>query len=632
MKRERLRVYITICLVISICSCGESFFSPETGSLNEIAVLSLANGGTIEVGENLSFQITSTAEDEKPDRLLVNLYSSDGEQLGTLSNSSFALNEPLSLNLFDTLETGRYTVEFLLYSDSVMISEKKMTFFYVREQYGITGIESFPPVIFPGATVLLTALLTVPESSNPYLRWTINDTVIAKGTIREGLNKILWSAPEEEGIFTVRIELFPIEPPGTDDFPFESDIFMDVELFVTKAGKPSNKRLKPADSYYALYHFEGDLFDSGKGSPPVIEDKYRGGATPIGEPELITTDEDFGYALKPGEGFMITENILPVKEGRLTPFTLSLGLLLEPDQEGKNIIRISSLDNLFSLAVYIDKDGTFFAGLQSGMKEVFIPSKINVNLLQKRFLLSLSFIPIEKTLKALWFLDGIQMGDFTVNDINLEIMTSGETIIGGENGIGGIIDECGVYFRDPQGRAAINPDLYEDAIRQLYDDNTLFAQGFDGLYLPEDVVVEGDDRIDTGKLFLTTSLSIVISPLNIQYEDVSIIVRYAEPVHDNSKISLFWEGSDTPFIDSFSNGQVAAGGELQSFRLKNNGNSFYIKVSSFGRKAVFVNEEKPVDVAIGKPSKKPERMILKIINNDDEAVVIDSITVLKNRE
>jgi hypothetical protein len=635
MKRKRCPILVFLFLMVFIISCGESFFSPENKLINDVTILSPENGGTIEQGETLFFEVSSTDEDEKPDKLSINLYSSGGELIGTLENASFALNEQLSLDLFNTLDTGQtgqYTIEFILFSGQKVLSEKKMTFFYTKEKYGITGIESFPPVIFPGATVLLTAFLSIPEESNPYVRWTIDEKLIARGYMSEGVNKILWSAPEEEGVFTVRIELFPTGPIGIDDFLFSSENYMDVELFVTETGKPSTKRLYPSESYYSLFHFEGDLYDSGKGSPPVIEEKYRGVASPIGTPELITTDEDFGYYCEADEGFRIPESIVPVKDGILKPFTISCGLLLEPEQEGKNIIQIRSLDNLFSLTIYIENDGTVFAKIQSGMKEVFIPSKINSYALEKRFLLSLSIIPLEKTLNTMWFLDGIPMGDFTVNDINLEIITSGVTIIGGENGINGIIDELGVYFKDSLERYTINPNLYQDAIRYLYDDNTLFAEGFDGLYIPENVQVEGDDIIDIGRLILKTSLSIVISPVSVYYEEVSIIIDYDQPVHEKAKVSFFWEGGDTPFMDVFSNGQISPGGQLSSVLLKNIVNSLYIKLSSYGSRVTFVNEEEPVNVSIKRPLQNSQRIIMKIINNDDRPIVIDSITVLKNRE
>ena len=206
MKKELFFPILIICFVFLITSCGESFLlSDGNRNENDIDIISLSSGGVIEKGETLTFQVISSDEEEKPDKLEINLYTIFGDRIGKLENTSFALNEDLSLNLFESLSTGEYTLEFILYLGSEVLCEEEITFFFTEEEFLILGIESFPPVIFPGATVLLTSTISIPDNADSFLRWTVDEEVITSGLVGDGVDKILWSVPEEEGVYTVLI-------------------------------------------------------------------------------------------------------------------------------------------------------------------------------------------------------------------------------------------------------------------------------------------------------------------------------------------------------------------------------------------------------------------------------------------
>lgn len=600
---------------------------------NNILNISLSSGDIVKKGETLSFRVISTDEAESPDKLEINLYSTYGERIGRLENTSFALNQELTLDLFESLDTGFYTLEFILYSGSNVLSEEQISFFYIVEEYAILGIESFPPVVFPGATVLLTTTIFIPENSDPYLRWTVDEKVITRGLMSEGIDKILWSVPKEEGVYTVKVELFPVSPDGTDDFSFSSKIFMDVQLYVSESSLPPSRHLEPEESYYSLYHFDGNLLDTAKGRHDMDSGEKPMEAENIGQPQLITVEEDFGYYIDSYSGFRINECILPVVDGELKPFTISLGLELDPVQQGKNILICKTYDNLFVLSIYIDTESSIYARIRSGSKEVIIPSNINTFTVEHRFLISLSILPVDGSLFAMWFLDGIQTNTLSFDDMDIEISTDGETIIGGENGFAGVIDECGVYYIDELGRYTINPGLYEYAIQQMYGDDSIFAEGFDGIYPPGSLEIGQEDKIISGRLMLATSLTATFSSINLSETDLTIIVTFDSPVPEEGRISLFWPDrnpdENTPFLDLSGSGTVLIPGGNPPLVLENLDQSFHVKIENRGTVLSFPGEEID-DIKVRSSLHDPGKILLTINNNTDTPIIIDSITVLKD--
>ncbi|MBN2440968.1 MAG: hypothetical protein JXJ04_06470 [Spirochaetales bacterium] len=650
--RNNLFFYLNAMIItFFLISCGESFLLSEGDDKeNDIQILSLSPGGVIEKGETLSFKVLSSSEEDKPDKLEINLYSIFGDRIGKLENTTFALNEELSLNLFQSLNTGEYNLEFILYIGNTVLSEKEISFFYTEEEFNILGIESFPPVVFPGATVLLSTTISIPEDSDPFLRWTVDEKVITRGLVSEGADKILWSVPVEEGVYSVKVELFPTSPERSDNFPFASEIFMDVELYVSESSTPPSRYLFPEDSYYSLYHFNGNLIDTAKGRYLSPNSDKRMEATPIGEPQLITVDEDFGYYIDSYSGFRINECILPVIKGELKPFTISLGLDLDPAQKNKNILISKTFDNLFTLTIYIGPESYIYATIQSGSKEIIIPSNINTYAIEYRFVMSLSIQPPEKSadpvknksLTAIWYLDGIQTNILSFDDITLKITSDGETIIGGEEGFAGVIDELGVYFIDENKRYSINPNMYENAIKQMYGVNYVYAQGFDGIYVPSSIQVEGDDTIKNGKLALESSLSIALPAINTINEDFKIIIDFTPPLPENGFISLYRKNEITPFLEIATSGLLitpmiqtyisgADDGETEKTptSLKNIAHSFYVKISNRGRIVSFPGE-KLGEIAMRSSGKERDEVILKIRNDDKDPIIIDSITVVQD--
>ncbi len=516
MKTSGIFLLILLSLIIS---CSGYFFGPGDEELYSLEILSLSNGSTLQKGEPVFFSINTPENNEPPSHLDINLYSSDGEKIAGLSmdNDEIAADEP-NLKLENlNLETGLYEIEFILYGPDTVLVERRLLFFYIEGVYAIQGVEASLPVIFPGAKVLLIANVEAPENSDPYIRWKQNQVVLANGSLKDGLDRIYWSAPEEEGIYSLTVELFPVLPPSDTDYDFISSTLMDMELYVSSSAKSDND-LAPQESYFSLLHLNGTLADTGMFIPN--NEKGRIDAEEQGILEPVAREGNLGYRIANSSGFLIPRFILPVEDGRLQPFSLSLGLILESLNENARLIRIVSEvsgENDFSLELYLDEENGEFAPaalMNLHSLEIQIPSGISHLDTGKRYLLTLSLVPAvdAQSFELVWHLDGIEYKRLPF-DIPLDgFSTDGTTRIGGEGGFNGILDELGVYYRNSEGEPSSDTNLFFSRMKQKYGVRLVYANGFDGgRFDPENhVTIEGEASVRSGKLELPASSELQI--------------------------------------------------------------------------------------------------------------------------
>ena len=96
----------------------------------------------------------------------------------------------------------------------------------------------------------------------------------------------------------------------------------------------------------------------------------------IGNPLFVSEGDHFVYRLERSSDIKYPRVILPVKEGLLRPFTLSLSLLLEDLNAGRDILSSDFPDNLFTFRLYLDREGLPAASIIGSGREVHLPSGI----------------------------------------------------------------------------------------------------------------------------------------------------------------------------------------------------------------------------------------------------------------
>ena len=449
---------------------------------SDLEINSLPDGQVVAPGSALPLELSSRDAGSHGDlEVEVSLTSPTGAAVWKHEPlSSPAVNEDLALALPD-LPAGQYQLEIVVLSRGEQLRKRVSSLFIARDSYAISGIKSFPPVITTGSTVLLKAELAVPEGSDPYLRWTWKGQGHRPGPALGGAAQALWSAPAEEGVYSIHLELFPSAPATGADFTFSSSLIQSTDLYVTAGAHLARGDLTPEKSYWSLLHLQGNLADAGAGAKPGKSD-----ASLIGSPQVVQVADGFGYRLDGRSGIAIPWLILPVEAGALAPFTITMGITPESFDAAQTILAVTAVEDALSLLITVDPAGRAPAALltTAGHPGLAIPWQGPELPLGRRSVVSLSVTPNATGIRAAWFLDGVQVSRLAAAIPLGLLKPEGKAVLGGEKGFVGIVDELGVFSRDDQGRASTDPDLFARAARAAHGDSLVLASGFDGPFLP----------------------------------------------------------------------------------------------------------------------------------------------------
>lgn len=622
-----------VCLagIALLGSCSGEFSLLSTGVMEPQALIeTIPNGRIVSPGSTVPLAVRIPAEMETagtaPDSMLVELRTAESTLIAstTLSEDVLLAEQIPPLALPRAVEDGLYTFIFKLYNGPTLAQENSVMFFITNETYSLGGITSYPPSLYPGATGILEALLgDIPESSDPFLVWKTGDEPFAYGPVREGFSEVEWAAPKTEGVYRVRLELYPTAPSDGTLFPFTSPLYIDTEIFVTKKPPESGTELSDGTQYAHLFHFRGDLRNEGTGTPSEPDP-----GTVFGRPGFAKSTDIFGYAFDGASGFSFPASLLPVHDGTLQPFTLELRLkalaqrarppqggltgqragtetrlvlgnpaagfedrptvtggteagsdldplkALQPDDSsaairsgtgtsggaplgitsGERDILVSTADGgefTFRLLALPDGRPVITVGSRSGA----VRSELALPVLaagSPAAGLAVSVVPVGEALSVLWFVDGRAVQtDRLVFDPS-PIPADGTTWVGSD-GYGtdfiGIIDELGLYTRDELGRPSPHAGLFRESRQKLYGRDLVFADGFDGLYLPDWTRGVSGIALLPGTLVLQPGASVT---LPAALPDVPMVLELTLPADSvpSGVIEIVPPGSEAGTADS----------------------------------------------------------------------------------
>jgi hypothetical protein len=561
----KLPVYVLVsALVLGSCS-DLSMFTPSVEESVGVKILSLSEGDFLRSGDSVDFLIQTEDQSTKPVLLEIALIDQSGQSVWNTSIDSPLTDEELELILPD-LESGQYTIEFTVHGEGGSVEKKQRSFFYIAGEYKILGITSYPPTIMAGHESVIEADLQYPDGGNPYIRWSQDDTILATGPVSEGFHRITWAAPEEEGVYSIRVEMFPVPPPAGRNFSFSSFLSLTAKLYVSAESILTEDELVPEESYYSLFHLNGSLANTGVLGTEAVQKEARS----VGDASLSTEGGIMGYKLGAGGGILYPLNVLPILNGKLPPCTVTFKLIPAGKSEGQVLLSVSDQAGKFRFRMFFDNDGQLVATL--GYREILLSLPSNIYKLEENlhYRLDLSLVPVESGLQALWFLDGEQTASVTVTPLPSDLPADGETTIAGENGFAGTITEFGVYFRDEFNRPSVDPGIYKEAMTRKYGRLLVLAEGFEGMYLPDPngwrLEPADEAYLRGGQLILTDSSSLTLPYFELGKTDTAFTVEFFGEVPVGSTVALQWEGAEEPFLVVDPTGEIRSVEESKQAR------------------------------------------------------------------
>jgi len=525
-----IRFFQALVIIFSLVfiSCGDNnLLMTLSDSENAVKVKTSINSGVVldpDLNESIDISLEYDETVVIPVKLEISFLDKQGVEIGEPQLiEGDALNKPLpSISLASPSES-QYSIRLRVFdNDEIIIKEEIVPFFYSRENLSIRGLTPYPNVFTPGGQGLIFIDADGPDGS--WVRWSIDNEIIAEGYFHEYEEGFIWKAPLLEGVYGLRMELFPEEPLYTKNgtFSFVSPIKSELEVFVTSVRENNPMDLYPPESYSTLIHFTGLVSDEGT--------NFNNIGT-IGFPVIKRQEDKFGYYLHNGSGYILDGNVLPVIDNTLLPFSITFAYNIDSKQMDASFLRIAD-DHKSLFLIKTDSSGFIVSEFFQSKAYLKYSTKISP---EKYNEITLSVIPVDGFITFLWYGDGSLLSSKTFEFINNIPVGNFKTIISGENGFEGLLDEFGVFTKDEKARNNVDNFIFSrKSYRKYNSDKIIAAYGFDGLF-PDDSAL----NISEGSLILNYQSVFEILETDINFSYLYIDIDF-ERISEDTELKIIF--------------------------------------------------------------------------------------------
>jgi hypothetical protein len=453
--KNRFFSIIAFIFVLSIfASCGDGNDYLSSADRYEMDFNSIVNGEVMVrsaqagAGTFCFFKIRGS-ENPNPDlTLTTELYNSAGDLVARHKKIGPTVNADSPIELSSQLAQGQYEISLNLTRGATLLASARRSFFLVNQPLSIQGILSFPLVISPSHTALLIADIDAPAAGlDPYLKWTQGPKVLARGRLRDGYDQILWESPDEDGVYSVEVEVYPFPPSQRDDFAFVSPVKAAAELY-TSSKDESKPALRSTTLKYNLFDvYISALRERERVRRGLTAVENASAAPQLRQPAPVILGEAIGMKFDGQTGFACPELIVPIRAKTIDPFTLSLGITVEGETAGRRIFNLATQDGSLNLEYAFNENAELILRLKTKSSEYVFPSGIDKLQPSLRSLIEFSVAPVNGRTRITWKLNGAVISQ-SEKLITLDPGDrKGWTVIGGENSLRCAIDTLDVTLQ-----------------------------------------------------------------------------------------------------------------------------------------------------------------------------------------
>ncbi|MDR1325035.1 MAG: hypothetical protein LBK00_03250, partial [Treponema sp.] len=239
------------------------------------------------------------------------------------------------------LAIGQYLLVFQVIGvRSVLYQQERLFYFLGDADFDFNDIHRYLPggasiahLAPPGVAVMFEAQLNFDERLDPYIVWYNSKKRIGEGRVADGLNRLIWTVPQQTGFQTIRAEVFPFEPAQKI-----SGETKELSLAVSLKSKNSGYFVEDVRRFVCWYQFQNNLIDAVQPKSDQNHLVVDGGASRI--PRWLPVADIYGLVLGPRDRYLL-------------PLSLPLSTEEEKEQEkqgvGELLLHIKPL-----------RDGTIF--------------------------------------------------------------------------------------------------------------------------------------------------------------------------------------------------------------------------------------------------------------------------------
>ena len=528
-----IKKIVLLLIIFTLFSCADPAVL-EDGS-DSVMLYSVRDGGLLSYGSPLPVTLSFNEENGDFNTLEIFLYSDDGNMIAseTVSKESFEKNVKREVVLPDNLEKGVYHVRFTLLSSGRITEEITRSFFYDKDLYRIINVKSFPPDPVPGEGFTLKTDYTAPEGSNPFFRWSVDGKVVGEGFADEKGNIVTLDSPLGEGIVPVVVEMLPYKPSDRYFKQFVSFFNAETSVFISEKNRQRLNELSGEDSYRILFHFRGDLSDSG-----FVLSEDGGGNAEIsvsGEPEPDFKNSIYGYSFTPSDSVTVPYMAFPFRGSHLSMSTVRARFL--PDYEKMffgdyvlseyPLLSTASSSGDFRVDIGVSGRNIYYADIKAPYGSFRSTSEYFSYHGNEITDLAVFFYPGLNSTDLVWVVNGVTLKKEKIPFSLSSSDTGGYTRIGG---LYALLDEAGIYVRDSDGNDSVESTLFRDYMKKVYNGDFVFADGFDMNGSGDNYAEKGRGVFESGFLKLSPSSEILVcenialsDPVEIRTEGEAVI-------------------------------------------------------------------------------------------------------------
>ncbi|MBN2509124.1 MAG: hypothetical protein JXB03_02565 [Spirochaetales bacterium] len=523
---QRFSYYLLLVLsAVGFLSCTNGAISGSAIDSGVVDIVTVQQGIILSEGQKVPMTLMFNPDMVRPSEIEVELKMASGEVIDSVIIPYSDNLVPFELS---RLENGTYVLNLVVReSDNTIIGSDEVTFFFTADAYSIRQVTSYPTMIEPDSDVLLFAEYEYPEGSDPYIRWSYEDEVIASGPFSLQGNALQWHVPDKAGVYTLTAELFPFAPLD-GEFMFTAPVSMRGSVFTANSIEPGIAELSPEEFYDHLYHFRGNFRNYGINNNTQV--------TIIGEPELEVRDGMLGYRFNGESGLTWNANLLSGEGENEEDYDVLLQLKGIFDQVDETVHLMSIGDDI-RLTQHSDN---LMLSLFSETVELPFLSDYDFIGLRLSLVGDTGFIE--------WYDEGEPRlrQELPASVIDQVRSLEAETRFG--FGMSMTLDEFGIIHPASSSNSV---DQFNQAMYMRYGGDLLFSEGFDRSIeaLDERLRLSGDMYIDVGSssLVMADGAAVTIENIQVSLYGLQVIFEGEENRFSALFLEKSGEYSEIPF-------------------------------------------------------------------------------------
>lgn len=416
--------YSVLLLLLMLFSCSQES-NVLMNVLEEYSLESVENGTFLESGSSINIVFSEMGN--RAELIKIILEDSDGLEIASIDVEPDILKGlGMPMDLPQDLEDGVYSFHFIVMEGDIQIFEDKRYFFIADGVYDIHSLETYPPGIKVGDLISASVVLNFPNESDPWLRWTLAGEVIQEGFLSEMGSKCSFSAPEESGVYSLKVELFPVSPKEEQI----SSVFRHSDLFVSlEEGDDAPWKFIEDRTYLYFIEFY-DAFIN-RMNPDDIPRQ-------IGNPVPSVHGNYSGISFSKNDGLIFDEYALPIYEdGSSEDFLMAMAFSYTelPETGEYNIIHSGDESNSFSVR-YLADQKVFLAELKTLTQDFHSSLPLESIDTPEVLFLELSYNSSTELASLSWMSNGALI--IRDEGISLNTLIEGKTIVGSDGFTAGL--------------------------------------------------------------------------------------------------------------------------------------------------------------------------------------------------